>query len=101
MWNGSEDQMAGPGSMVVIAACIRCQNMTFCDPETVPSVWINAVTRCSLRPDGSDIEPGEPGTMREPLCPACVVVFKSADGRALPVRVLFPHARLDRITVTP
>ncbi|MFF3867094.1 hypothetical protein [Micromonospora sp. NPDC001898] len=87
--------------MVLIAACIRCLNMIFCDPETVPSVWINDFTRCSLRPDGSDIETGEPGTTREPLCRACMAVFKSADGRPLPVRVLFPHARLDHIAVTP
>ncbi|MFG3701584.1 hypothetical protein ACGF5C_27285 [Micromonospora sp. NPDC047620] len=101
MWNEPDYPTPDTGSMVLIAACIRCLATVFCDPDTVPSVWINYWTRCSLRPDGSDIEPGEPSTTREPLCSDCASVHKSAVGRYLPVRVLFPHARLDRITVTP
>ena len=84
--------------MVLVAPCIRCRTVFASDPQTVPSVWVNLATQSPLRPDASAIEPGEPGTAREPLCEACAPIIRAAAGRRLPLLALFPHARVDRIT---
>ena len=83
--------------MVLITPCIRCGGTFMCDPDTVPSVWVNTLTRCPLRPDGTQIEPGEPGTEHEALCLVCAPVVRAGVGQNMPVLQLFPHARIDQI----
>ena len=86
---------------LLVAPCGRCGAVFVSNPDTVPSVWMHQQTRCPLRPDGTDIVPGEPGTAREPLCHGCAKIVHSAVGKRVPVRDLFPRARLDRIHCTP
>jgi len=84
-------------TMILMAPCIVCGNLFASNPHTVPSVWINDETRCPVRPDGTPINPGEPGTHPEPLCNLCAPVVRAAVGRRIPVAKLFPRARLHRI----
>lgn len=84
--------------MFLFSPCIRCGTHFISNPNTVPSVWINTATWCPVRPDGSAIEPGEPGTTREPLCPTCVPIIRAAVDKSQPLLELFPLARIDRIT---
>lgn len=85
------------GTLILMAPCVRCGGVFASDPETVPSVWVNTSTRCPVRTDGTAIEPGEPGTEREPLCETCTPIVRAAVGRSAPVLDLFPLARIDLI----
>lgn len=95
----SLDDIWGGPIMQVYGACVRCAGLFMFDPETVTSAWVNETTRCPIRPDGTQIEPGEHGTHKEPLCTPCAALFARADGEDRPVLELFPGARVDRITV--
>jgi len=63
-------------TMILIAGCIVCGNLFASNPNTVPSVWVNAETRCPVRPDATPIGPGEPGTQREPLRDRCATAAR-------------------------
>jgi len=84
-------------AMLVIAGCVRCGGTAVGHPDTIPSVWINITTRSPLRPDGTNIKPGEPGTTREPVCGPCRTVLTAAVNRSVLLLDLFPHARIDLI----
>ncbi|WP_018807377.1 hypothetical protein [Salinispora arenicola] len=84
-------------TMLLIGSCVCCSTNVIGNPDTMPSVWVNTTTRCPIRTDGSQIVNGEPGTAREPVCPACAHRIRANDGRCLPVLKLFPHARVDLI----
>ncbi|MEV0732237.1 hypothetical protein [Polymorphospora sp. NPDC050346] len=85
---------------ILIAPCIRCGITFASNPHTVPSFWVNQSTRCPLRPDWTPIEPGEPGTDREPLCKTCTPIIRAATDKSVPLTDLFPRARLDRFDPT-
>jgi len=87
----------GP-QMLLMALCIRCGVLFGSDPDTVPSVSVHAATRCPVRPDGTQVKPGDIDAHREPLCPACAGFFLAHGvGKRLRMSVLFPHARTDLI----
>jgi len=86
-------------AMLIIAICIRCGGNVIEHPDKTPVVWINTTTMCPVRPDGTLIQPGESGTAKEPLCHPCLDFLKAHPTG--PVTVLFPRARLDRITPPP
>jgi hypothetical protein len=93
-----DDVWGGP-VIQVYGGCIRCGVLFLFDADTVTSVWVNETTGCPIRPDGAQIQPGEQGTHKEPLCTPCAGLFARADGQDRPVLELFPHARVERITV--
>lgn len=87
------------GALIMYAACVRCGVPFASDPDTVASVWVNIETQCPVRPDGTPIVPGEPGTAREPLHDGCAEALQAYGGRPAPVLEQFPHARVDRIRI--
>ncbi|MFI5497157.1 hypothetical protein [Actinoplanes sp. NPDC051859] len=84
-------------SILLFANCIRCTAPVVHDPATVPSIWIDTITRCPLRTDGTPITPGAPGTVKEPLCGACASLIRKLNGRPVPVTQLMPGAHHDLI----
>jgi len=87
------------GVIQLVAPCIRCGVMFIADPETVPSVWVHVLTRCSIQPDGRPIVPCAADTVKEPLCVLCASLFNHINGRSVPLLHLFPRARTDLITI--
>jgi hypothetical protein len=83
------------GTLLLFAPCIG--TVFGSDPDTVPSVYVDDVTRCTVQTDGTPIVPGQDSNHREPVCPACVPIIKAAVGTPTPLTRLFPHARLDLI----
>lgn len=87
--------------MAAMAPCVRCLQLFEFDPETVPSCRVHVRTRCSVKPDGSMVLPGDPDpeTLLEPLCPPCAKFMRSFHGANAPALTLFPWARLDLVDI--
>lgn len=86
--------------MDAYGVCVRCSRFFGFDPQTVPSTSVHLRTRCTLRPNGTEVKPGDADAMREPLCPACAEVFRKAGGQPRPMSELFPHALLQLVDIT-
>lgn len=59
--------------IAALVRCFTCGALFPCDPETVPSVYIDPITNCP--PDtlpADEIEAATERARRQPLCPPCV-----------------------------
>jgi hypothetical protein len=92
-------QLPSDAAMIAYAPCIRCGTVFGFNPENVNATSVHLETRCCLRPDGSQVEAGDPDTEKVPVCPVCFPIHLLSTHEPVALPTLFPHARFDLIDV--
>lgn len=100
--------LADEGVMMVTGHCGRCGTLISGDADRIPTIRLDTRTLCTIRPDGTDVDPHDrdaPHTTQAILCGGCAGVLQRADTVAKaggpPARMvdMFPMARLELIDV--
>ncbi|NUR59351.1 MAG: hypothetical protein HOV87_11880 [Catenulispora sp.] len=98
MWTDLD--LPGEPVIEVYAECGRHGGlMMMGHPDAIPTVWVDQQTMSPLRPDGTPIKPGQPGTVKLPLCHPCAD-FLTRFPEGGPLFTLFPRANRDAFNLT-
>lgn len=68
--------MNGEPAIIALGPCARCDVPFTFDPDTVPSIWCDPVTRLPKEPD----DPTPPRAERLALCPECAALVAAIAG---------------------